>query len=149
MRRALIFLVIVFATVRFFAADWSMWRYDVERTAESPQQLSHDLDLLWHRNLAKPLPAFDDVRLQFDGGYEPIVKGQRLFLSFNNEDKLAAFDTDSGAQLWQFFADGPVRLAPVAWKDRGLFGSDDGNFYFVASARGSLVWKLKSVPSTR
>jgi len=149
MNRALFFLLIVFVTVRSFAADWSMWRYDVERTAESPQQLLHDLDLLWRRDLAKPLPAFHDVRLQFDGGYEPIVKGQRLFLSFNNEDKVAAFDTNSGAQLWQFFADGPVRLAPVAWKDRVLFGSDDGNFYCVAADSGKLVWKFKAVPSDR
>ena len=126
-----------------------MWRYDFERTAESPQQLPNELALLWSRDLPKPLPAFNDVRLQFDGGYEPIVVGQRLFLSSNCEDKVTAFDTNSGAQLWQFFAAGPVRLAPVAWKDRVLFGSDDGNFYCVAAGTGKLVWKFKAVPSDR
>ena len=126
-----------------------MWRYDFERTAESPQQLPNELALLWSRDLPKPLPAFNDVRLQFDGGYEPIVVGQRLFLSSNCEDKVTAFDTNSGAQLWQFFAAGPVRLAPVAWKGRVLFGSDDGNFYCVAADTGKLVWKVKAVPSDR
>ncbi|MFP6865343.1 MAG: PQQ-binding-like beta-propeller repeat protein, partial [Roseibacillus sp.] len=149
MSRALVFLLVVFATVRASAADWPMWRYDLERTAESPQQLPNELALLWSRDLPKPLPAFNDVRLQFDGGYEPIVVGQRLFLSSNCEDKVTAFDTNSGAQLWQFFAAGPVRLAPVAWKDRVLFGSDDGNFYCVAADTGKLVWKFKAVPSGR
>ena len=63
------------------AADWPMWRYDVGRTAESPQQVPDKLALLWHRDLPQPEPAFNDVRLQFDGGYEPVVSGKRLFLS--------------------------------------------------------------------
>ncbi|NIP91946.1 MAG: hypothetical protein GWO24_00060, partial [Akkermansiaceae bacterium] len=62
MNRALVFLVLAFATARSPAADWPMWRYDAERTAESPQQLPGDLELLWHRDLPEPRPAFDDVR---------------------------------------------------------------------------------------
>jgi outer membrane protein assembly factor BamB len=132
-----------------FANDWPMWRYDAGRTAESPQQLPADLDLLWRRDLPQPRPAFNDVRLQFDGGYEPIVKGQRLFLASNTEDSITAFDTHTGKELWQFFADGPVRLAPVAWKGNVIFGSDDGHLYCVAATDGKLRWKFKAVPSDR
>ena len=67
------------ATLSADAEDWPTWRYDVERTAESPQVLPGELVLLWSRELPRPLPAFNDIRLQFDGGYERIEKGQRLF----------------------------------------------------------------------
>ena len=137
------------ATLSADAEDWPTWRYDVERTAESPQVLPGELVLLWSRELPRPLPAFNDIRLQFDGGYEPIVKGQRLFLASNREDKVMAFDTSSGALLWEAFADGPVRLAPVAWKDKVLFGADDGCFYCVEAATGKEVWKVRAVPSAR
>ena len=126
-----------------------MWRFDAGRTAESPQQLPQSLGLIWHRVLHKSQPAFDDVRLQFDGGYEPVVLGQRLFLSSNREHKVTAFDTRTGKQLWQFFTNGPVRLAPVALHDRVLFGSDDGFFYCVSADTGELSWKFKAVPSDR
>lgn len=151
MRSSLIFLLVASVSIstQSRAADWPMWRFDVERTAESPQKLPSDLELLWRRDLQKPQPAFNDVRLQFDGGYEPIVLGHRLFISSNCEDKVTAYDTNSGAQLWQHFADGPVRLAPVAWNDRVLFGSDDGCFYSVAADTGKLVWKVRAVPSQR
>ena len=92
MSRTLCLLFLAFTAIPVPAADWPMWRYDVERTAECPQKLPADLALLWQRDLPKPLPAFDDVRLQFDGGYEPIVSGQRLFLSSNCEDKVTAYD---------------------------------------------------------
>ena len=131
------------------AEDWPMWRHDVERTAESPQVLKDELSLLWSRELPRPLPAFNDVRLQFDGGYEPIVKGKRLFLASNREDKVMAFDTNSGALLWESFTDGPVRLAPVAWRDKVLFGADDGCFYCVDAVTGQEVWKVRPVPSER
>ena len=82
-------LLLLFCAVALsaHAEDWPTWRYDVERTAESPQLLADGLSLLWSRELPRPLPAFNDVRLQFDGGYEPIVKGNRLFLSSNRDRK--------------------------------------------------------------
>ncbi|NIP91947.1 MAG: PQQ-like beta-propeller repeat protein, partial [Akkermansiaceae bacterium] len=38
---------------------------------------------------------------------------------------------------------------PVAWRDRVLFGSDDGNFYCLAAGTGEPLWKFKAVPSDR
>ena len=60
-------LLLLFCAVALsaHAEDWPTWRYDVERTAESPQLLADDLSLLWSRELPRPLPAFNDVRLQF------------------------------------------------------------------------------------
>ena len=149
MMRKILLPLFCAAGLSALAEDWPMWRHDVERTAESPQVLKNELSLLWSRELPRPLPAFNDVRLQFDGGYEPIVKGKRLFLASNREDKVMAFDTNSGALLWESFTDGPVRLAPVAWRDKVLFGADDGCFYCVDAATGKEVWKVRPVPSAR
>ena len=149
MRMRILLPLCCVALLSAHADDWPTWRYDAGRTAESPQVLPDDLVQIWSRQLPGPLPAFNDVRLQFDAGYEPIVKGDRLFLASNREDKVMAFNTGSGALLWESFAGGPVRLAPVAWKDKVLFGSDDGYFYCVEAATGEKVWKVRAVPSDR
>ena len=148
MQRAF-FLASLLTALPLQGADWPMWRYDVGRTAESREALPDKLTLLWHRALPKPRPAFQDVRLQFDGGYEPIVKGKRLILASNCEDKVSAYHTETGNLLWECFTNGPVRLAPVAWQDRVLFGSDDGHFYCVSAETGKPVWKFQAVPSDR
>jgi hypothetical protein len=73
----LLLSLILVVPVQLAAADWPMWRYDSGRTAESPDELPAKLDLLWQRSLPKPEPAFNDVRLQFDRGYEPVIKDGR------------------------------------------------------------------------
>ena len=50
---------------------------------------------------------------------------------------------------WQFFADGPVRLAPAAWRGKVYFGADDGYFYCLDADSGKLLWKLLAAPSDR
>jgi hypothetical protein len=50
----------------------------------------------------------EDTRIQFDASYEPIVVGQALFISSAQTDSVSAFDTHTGKQKWQFFAEGPV-----------------------------------------
>lgn len=142
-------LLLICVAFQLSGANWPMWRYDAGRTAESPQKLPDKLNLIWSRQLPKPIPAFNDVRLQFDRSYEPIVNGKRLFIASGREDSLIAYDTDTGEQLWRFHANGPVRLAPVAWQGRVMFGSDDGMFYCLKASTGQLAWSFKAVPSDR
>jgi hypothetical protein len=58
-------------------------------------------------------------------------------------------ETETGEEQWEFFAEGPIRLAPAAWQNRIYFGSDDGYFYCVNAENGRLVWKFQGVPSGR
>ncbi|MCL4203761.1 MAG: PQQ-binding-like beta-propeller repeat protein [Pirellulaceae bacterium] len=138
-----------FSPVFLSADDWPMWRYDVGRTANSPLTLAESLPLLWSRQLPAPRPAFAHPRLQFDRCDEPVVLGKRLLVGSSLTDRVAAYDTDSGRLLWDFYAEGPVRLAPVAWRDRVYFGSDDGHLYCLDIADGTLLWKFRAVPSLR
>ncbi|MEI7730731.1 MAG: PQQ-binding-like beta-propeller repeat protein [Verrucomicrobiota bacterium] len=131
------------------AGDWPMWRADAGRTASVAPSLPEKLKVLWTRELAPLAPAYRDVRLQFDRGYEPVVLGKRLFLASSRDDSITAYDTDTGAQLWKIYTDGPVRFAPVAGDGRVIFGSDDGSVRCVAAATGELRWQKRAVPSDR
>src|ERR1700722_11067892 len=104
------------------AADWPMWRYDAQRTASSPHKLPDKLHLQWVRDLPPLQPAWpDQPKMQFDAAYEPILLGDPLFLPSPKHDWLKALDVKPGKELWTFFADGPIRLAPVAWENHVFF----------------------------
>jgi len=131
------------------ADDWPMWRHDPGRTAASDQPMRDDLSLKWVRQLPPLKPAYQDVRLQFDAGYEPIAFGGSVFVGSSHDNSVTAFDANSGEQLWKFPTNGPVRFAPVGGEGRVIFGSDDGWVYCLNASKGDLVWKFQAVPSER
>ena len=135
------------------AADWPMWRFDAQRSAASPEVLPAQLQLQWTRKYAPRVQVWDDPLnhdlMPYDRIFEPVVLGERVFLSFNDADKVIALDLRTGKELWAFYTDGPVRFAPVAWQDKVLFTSDDGLLYCVGAADGQLLWKFRSGPSER
>ncbi len=133
--------------------DWPMWRYDANRSAASPQELSRMLHLQWVREYPKLQPTWDDPLnqdlMQFDKSYEPVVLGHTLFIGSNANDRLLAINTETGEELWRFYADGPVRLPPVAADGKVYFVSDDGYLYCVDANQGTLIWKFQGGPSDR
>ncbi len=133
------------------ADDWPMWRYDAGRTAASPNSLPSDLQLVWKREFSPRKQAWDDPLnldlMTYDRSFEPIVKDGRVFLGFNDQDKLLAMDAESGRELWTFFADAPIRFAPLADQDRLFVCSDDGYLYCLDAASGRVRWKFTAAPS--
>jgi len=129
--------------------DWPMWRYSAGRGAASGEQLPSELHLQWVRELAAPKPAWpaSQDRLQFDASYEPIVAGKTIFVGSMVSDSVTAYDTETGAEKWRFYCDGPVRFAPVAYKDKLYFASDDGYLYACSAEDGSLLSKFLAGPS--
>ena len=126
-----------------------MWRFDMGRTNVSPEEIPASLNLQWQRQLPPVQPAFQKSRLQFDQGYEPIAVGNSLFVALPHIDAVVSYAAQSGDEQWRFIADGPVRLAPVAWEGRVYFGSDDGHVYCLNASDGELQWKFRAVPSNR
>lgn len=138
---------------RAAGGDWPQWRYDAGHTAASPEALPNELHLQWTRQYAPRKPVWDDTlnrdMMPYDRIFEPVVAQGRMFLSFNDADKVVALDVEDGREVWAFYADGPVRFPPVAFEDSVLFTSDDGYLYCLAAADGSLRWRFLGGPSER
>lgn len=127
-----------------------MWRYDANRSAASPQELPAKLYLQWVRDYPALIPAWpDQAKMQFDIVREPVVEGQTMYINSSRHDAVRALDTRSGDVKWTYFVDGPVRFAPVAWKGRVYFTSDDGCLYCLNGDSGKLAWRFRGGPSDR
>ena len=135
------------------ADDWPMWRCDAQRTASSNETLPSGMKLLWSRDYGPRQQAWDDPLnndlMTYDRIFEPIVTGGRLFVGFNDQDKLTALDAQTGEELWSFFTEGPVRVPPAAHNGKVYFCSDDGFLYCVDAATGKIHWKLRGGPSAQ
>ncbi len=142
------FVVILLFSHTASAANWPMWRYDAARTASTDHQLPEELHLLWTRQLRKPDPAWteEQYKLQFDRSYEPVVMGKQIFVGSMVSDSVTAYDTETGAENWRYYCEGPVRFAPVASEARVWFASDDGCLYCLDSS-GKLVWRKRLAPA--
>jgi outer membrane protein assembly factor BamB len=131
-------------------ADWPMWRYDAQRSAAAPHELPAKMQLAWSRQLPALRAAWpDQAKMQLDATYHPIVLGRKLFVASSYNDSLTAYDTRTGKEVWRFFADGPIRFAPVAWKDKVYFAADDGYLYCLQADNGAFVWRFRGGPSDR
>ncbi|GIW80611.1 MAG: hypothetical protein KatS3mg105_2418 [Gemmatales bacterium] len=144
-------VAVLFGSASFLlAADWPMWRHDARRSAQSPEQLPAHLHLQWVREFPPLEPAWpDQPKMELDSIYQPIVAGDRLFIASAYDDTLSAFDVATGDNLWTYWAEGPIRYAPLAWKDRVYFACDDGCLYCLSADSGKLKWKFYGAPQRR
>lgn len=150
MRRT-VAVAVALAAMASLAGDWPMRGYEVGRTSVSPDPLPPALTLQWVRRLPAPSPAWpaSQDRLQFDRTYEPVVVGRTIFVPSMVSDSVTAFDSSTGDEVWRFHADGPVRFAPAAWRDRLFVVSDDGFLYALEARSGRMLWKVRGGPDDR
>ena len=147
------FLAVTFLCVgsSLSAADWPMWRYDAEHRAASPENLPDDLQHQWTSKLSPREQVWDDPLnhdlMPYDRVFEPIVLGDLMFVTFNDSDKVVAYNTDDGSESWSFYTDGPVRLPPVGHNSSVFIASDDGFLYCLDAETGTLRWKFAGGPS--
>lgn len=129
-----------------------MWRYDHNRSASTPEQLANTLYLQWQIQYSPRTPVWDDPLnqnlMQYDRIFEPIVADNKMFIGFNDKDKVVALDLGSGKELWHFYAEGPVRLPMASYNGRLYFISDDGHCYCLDNESGAIVWKKDLAPAS-
>lgn len=129
-----------------------MWRYDAMRSAAaSKNRLPESIQSIWSLDFGGRKQAWDDPLnhdlMTYDRILEPIVMGGRLFVGFNDQCKLMAFETSTGKEVWTCYTEAPVRLPPAGWNDRVFFTSDDGYLYCVDAETGNVHWKFTGAPS--
>ena len=133
------------------AGDWPQWRYDAGHGAVTPHALPDQLHLQWSRQLPIASPAWPSTqsKLDFDLAPEPVAYDGRLFIPHTTNDSVTAYDTETGEKLWRFYAEAPVRFAPVATQGKVWFVSDDGHIYCLNAGNGKLLWKFNGGPGER
>ena len=141
------------------AADWPMYRHDAARTASTTMLLPEQLHLQWVRAFPPRQPAFAyDRRMCIDEGHFPVVAGGTLFVGLDATNSVVAIDAATGEIKWRFYAEGPVRFAPIAGEIRPReggttnavwFGADDGVLYCLDAADGKLLWRFDGAPADR
>ncbi len=131
------------------ASDWPQWRFNAQRGSVTNQPLALELSLHWQRELPAESPAWPALqsKLQFDATAHPVVSGQTLLVNSTVNDSITAYDTRSGEELWRFYADGPVRFAPIAAEKNAYFVSDDGHLYCLDLDTGKQRWRYNGGPS--
>jgi outer membrane protein assembly factor BamB len=144
-----------------FSADWPAFRGGPDHAGVTDETLQTPLALAWqYQANHPPQPAFrgglaPSSRRQrvepitYDYAFEPVVAEGRLFFGSSSEEAVFCLDCATGAAVWSFHAQGPVRFAPRVAGNRLYFGCDDGWVYCLDAARGSLIWRLQAAPSDR
>lgn len=142
------------------AADWPTYRGDVRRSGSTTETVRAPLQARWvYSAPAAPRMSWSSAegrviegklighQVKYDDAIYPVIVGQRVYFGSSVDHQLHCVDLKSGAELWSFFAGGPIRLAPMVANDRVYFGADDGHAYCLAADDGRLVWKLRAGPS--
>ncbi|MGE3309668.1 MAG: PQQ-binding-like beta-propeller repeat protein [Limisphaerales bacterium] len=148
------------------ATDWPTYQSNSARSGISPDPLppAPALSLLWTwQSPHPPQPAWQGEakwdgwnkvydlkpRQIFDRAFHPVVANGRVLFGSSADDKVHCLDAQTGARIWAFFTEGPVRFAPTVVGDRVYFGSDDGRVYCVDAADGRHVWSRRIAPEDR
>lgn len=135
--------------------DWPQYRADGWRSGFTTMTLPGELHLQWIREFPYADSPFAPRNAYPDIDYcRPVQLGKTIFVPVTASDSVCAYDTDTGALRWRYFASGVVRRPPVAvslkdGKAVVIFGSDDGCVYALDAADGRERWKFRAEPNKR
>lgn len=162
MKRNLICLLLLtlWASATASSADWPTYLGDNQRTGATPERLSLPLGQLWlFSSPAAPRRTWTEPegriiegkelgdRVRFDDALQVAAVGKRVFFGSSVDHQIRCLDLQTGKELWRFFTDAPVRLAPSVANGRVYVGSEDGYAYCLEAESGRLLWKLRLGPA--
>lgn len=142
---------------------WPTFRRDPSRSAATNEPLDDAMFERWRIDAAAPMPSWpepmqrsfwqniDEVvpRVVFDLANHPVSNGSEVVFGSSRTDHVTCLDLQTGATLWTFATEGPIRFAPIIDGDGVIVASDDGFLYRLALSTGDLVWKTRLAPEDR
>jgi len=149
MHKIIAFLVVFISLVASSqAADWPAWQNDASRSGFTTDVLPKKMSRRWTwRSTHRPQPAWPrDDRMSFDRAHHVVIAHDTVYFGSSAECKVYALDADTGNVKWSFFTDGPVRFAPIVWKQSVFVVSDDGYLYCLSATDGSLIDRWRGGP---
>ena len=159
LHRAILMSVVFCLCGALSASDWPTYLHDIRRVGHTADPLNAPLSLRWTvaapaaPKLSFPGPLnkiFEGKqlrhRIRYDDVFQVALAGGRAYFGSSVDNRVYCRDLDTGREIWNFFTDGPVRLAPTVSDGRVYVGSDDGFAYCLDAADGRVVWKLRAGP---
>ncbi|MFC1462849.1 PQQ-binding-like beta-propeller repeat protein, partial [Verrucomicrobiota bacterium] len=153
------FLIVLGAAGPALGDDWPVFGHDNRRSCISEERLPVPLSTEWVFKAPyppshawpdpQPKPVENNLelpRLRFDDAFQVVAAGDAVFFGSSSDTKVYALDAKTGTILWEFYTEGPVRLAPTLWEEKLYVGSDDGCVYCLNADDGSLVWRFRAAP---
>ena len=140
--------------------DWPTYLGNNQRSGVTAEQVGLPLRQAWlFSSSAVPRRTWTEAagrviegreigdRIRFDDALHVVAVGGRVYFGSSVDHQVRCLDLHNGKELWHFFTDAPVRLAPTVASGRVYIGSDDGYAYCLDAATGTLVWKLRLAPA--
>lgn len=84
-----------------------------------------------------------------DHTFHPVVAGGLMLFCSSADDRVRAFDIQTGRLVWQHNADGPIRYAPIVLDGAVLLGGDDGVIRCLELDTGTVRWTYRVGPQDR
>jgi outer membrane protein assembly factor BamB len=137
------------------AEDWPTYMHDPARSGVSGEVLALPLGELWaYTPPAEPVRAWPNPqagynelpKLAFDDATHVAMAGDTVYFGSAADNAVHALDAATGRQRWEFFTEGPVRLAPTVAGGNVYAGSDDGFVYCIDSTDGRQKWSTRASP---
>lgn len=135
---------------------WPSYMHDRSCSGISREAIEAPLQRQWiYTSPAAPKPAWEDPqhafvegsyelpRMKFDDAFYAVAAGGKAYFGSSVDNKVYCLDAATGQVQWEYFTNGPVRLAPTVYDGRVYVGSDDGYVYCLDASSGRLVWKLR------
>lgn len=149
--------LLALSTVAF--AEWPTYLHDASRVGATTESFPGTLKPAW--TFASPTApqmawAGEDGRvieghelfnrIRFDDVFHVAISGGHVFFGSSVDGRVMCHELASGKEVWSFFTNAPVRLAPMIADGKVYVGSDDGYAYCLDAASGKVVWKLRAGP---
>ena len=146
----------IIASPQAAKADWPAYLNGNDRAGFSETKIDLPLRHAWtYKAASKPEMAWSGPRdapieghemkhrVNFDDAMQVVLQNGRAYFGSTVDHRLHCVDAKTGKPVFNFYTDGPIRLAPTLAFGNVYFGSDDGFVYCLKADNGELVWKMR------